>query len=163
MIRNSLLIDFDLCIGCKACEVACKQENNIPVGPKWMSVIQVGPKEVGGKLIMSFIPMRCMHCEKPPCLDACPTGAIMKRNDGIVLINPALCIGCKRCIEVCPFGIPQINPETGIAEMCKLCMDRLEEGLDPACVLACPTKAITFGNINSLTELKQEKSAQSFV
>ena len=157
MVTYSLLVDSDLCIGCQACEVACKQENNIPVGPKWMRVIQVGPEEKGGKLTMSFVPMRCRHCGKPPCLDACPTGAITKRADGIVMIDPELCIGCKECIEACPFGIPQVNPETDVAEMCTLCRHRIDQGLEPACVLACPTRAISFGDINKLSDLKREK------
>jgi Fe-S-cluster-containing dehydrogenase component len=104
-----------------------------------------------------------MHCGKPLCLDACPEEAITKSADGIVLINPDLCTGCKQCIEACPFGIPQLNPETGIAEKCTLCAHRIDKGLEPACVLACPTNAIGFGDINRLSELKKEKFAQNMV
>ena len=163
MTNYSLLIDADLCIGCQACEVACKQENNIPVGPRWVRAIQVGPKEVGGELKMSFIVVRCKHCAKPACMDVCPTDAITKRADGIVLIKPELCTGCKACIEACPFGAPQLNPEKSIVEMCTLCVHRIDQGLAPACFLACPTEAISFGDTNTLIESKREKYAESFV
>jgi len=163
MAKYSLLVDIDLCIGCQACEIACKQENDVAVGIRWVQVVQVGPKEVGGKLSMSFIPMRCKHCAKPACMDACPTEAITQRTDGIVEINPSLCTGCKACIEACPFGAPQLNPETDTVEWCTMCVHRVDKGLEPACVLACPTGAIDFGNTNRLSELKREKYAQSLV
>lgn len=159
MVRYSLLVDHDACIGCRACELACKQENRIPVGAQWIRVVQVGPMEVGGKMVMRFVPSRCRHCGKPPCIDACPEGAITRRDDGVVLIDPETCVGCKECIEVCPFGAPQIDPETGSAGKCTLCMHRIDQGLKPACVLACPTRAITFGDINHLGELKRGKVA----
>ena len=163
MAKYSLLVDIDLCIGCQACEIACKQENNAPAGVRRVQVVQVGPKEVDGRLVMSFIPVRCKHCAKPACIDACPTEAITQRADGIVVINPGLCTGCKACIEACPFGAPQLNPETNIAEWCTMCLHRIDKGLEPACVLACPTGAIHFGNSNKLSEFKREKYAQNLV
>jgi len=163
MTNYSLLIDADLCIGCQACEVACKQENNIPVGPRWIRALPVGPKEVGGELKMSFIVARCRHCADPPCIPVCPTDAITKRTDGIVLINPELCIGCEACIEACPFGSPQLNPRKGIIEKCTLCVHRIDQGLAPACFLACPTGAIDFGDTNTLIESKRERHAERFV
>ena len=163
MAKYSLLVDIDLCIGCQACEIACKQENNIAVGLRWVQVIQVGPKEVDGRLVMSFIPVRCKHCAKPACMDACPTEAITQRADGIVVINPGLCTGCKACIEACPFGAPQLNPGTNTVEWCTMCMHRIDKGVEPACVLACPTGAIHFGNTNQLSEAKRERYAQSLV
>ena len=106
-IKKSLLLDVDLCVGCFACEVACKQEHNLPVGRRWIRVVKEDPKKVGGKLFMHFVPVHCRHCGKPPCIDVCPVGAISKRSDGIVLSNEKLCIGCKISMEACPFGARQ--------------------------------------------------------
>jgi len=162
MVKYSVQVDVDVCQGCQACEISCKQENGIPVGPRWIRVIQVGPKEVGGKLKVTFVPMLCKHCSKPVCRDACPTGAITQRVDGIVMINSDLCTGCKACIEACPFGAPQLNPETNLVEKCTMCAHRIDKGLKPVCVLACPTGALSFGDTNSLTELKRGRYAESF-
>lgn len=161
MSQYSILHDVDLCVGCQACEVACKQENNVAVGTRWIRAIQVGPREVGAKLIINFVLIRCMHCTKPVCLDACPVGAITKRLDGIVLINPEICIGCAECVQVCPRGAPQLNPKTNIFEMCTMCVHRVDKGLEPVCVRACPYEAIRFGETNQLIELKRERFASS--
>ncbi|MEM3703318.1 MAG: 4Fe-4S dicluster domain-containing protein [Candidatus Bathyarchaeia archaeon] len=108
--------------------------------------------------MLSFACIRCMHCSKPPCLDACPTKAIYKEADGIVLVNRDLCIGCKMCVEVCPFRVIQFNLQDNIVEKCTLCVHRVREGLKPSCVLACPTKALMFGEANEILNLKQEQS-----
>jgi len=160
MERYSLLIDPSLCIGCQACEVACKQANNLPVGPKFMRVITVGPLKRGEKLEMSFVPMACMHCADAPCISACPEGAITRRADGIVLINESSCIGCKYCMEFCPFGALQFNDTKGVVEKCTLCVERLDKGLKPMCELHCPTRAISSGDINELSELKRQQRAK---
>lgn len=161
MVKYSIVARRDLCLGCQACEIACKQEHDIPVGPRWMRAITVGPEEVGGKLRLSFHHIRCMHCSQPPCIDACPVDAISKRIDGIVLINEELCIGCDACIEACPFGAPQFNPEKNIVEKCNLCVHRVDEGLKPACVLVCPTGALLFGDINKVTEEIRMRKAKT--
>jgi len=148
--RISLIVDLDRCLFHRSCEVACQQENNLPLGVKWMRVLVAGPEEVDGKLKRTFPHIRCRHCGQPPCIEACPTEAITKRADGIVLIDPELCIGCKECIEACPFGAPQFDPEQEIVGMCNLCAHRLDQGLKPACVENCPTEAIKFGEINEL-------------
>ena len=163
MDQKNLLIDLEYCTGCRACEVACKQENNIPVGIKWINVVKVGPRMVGGKLKMDFVPMRCRHCAKAPCIDACPEKAITKRSDGIVLINPELCTGCMVCFEACPFGVIQLNPETHAAEKCNLCVHRIDAGLEPACVHYCQTNCMYFGNINELMKIIQDREAKSAV
>ena len=160
MVKYSLLAQRDLCLGCQACEIACKQEHDIPVGPRWMHVITIGPDEVGGKLRLSFNQMRCMHCGEPPCIEACPVDAITKRIDGIVLINQELCIGCKACIEACPFGAPQYNPEKNVVEQCNLCVHRVDKGLKPACVLTCPTGALLFGDTSEVTEEVRTRKAK---
>jgi len=163
MSQKSLFVDFEYCIGCRACEVACKQENNIPVGIKWINVIKVGPRMVGDKLRMDFIPMRCRHCAKAPCIDACPEKAITKRSDGIVLIDKGLCTGCMACIEACSFGAIQLNPQKQVAEKCTLCVHRVDAGLEPACVRACPSKCMYFGNINELMGMIQAKVSKRLV
>ena len=158
-MNSKLLVDIDLCVGCFSCEVACKQEHNLPQGPRLIKVIQVGPKEVGGKLIMAFIPKHCRHCEKPPCIESCPVDAISKRNDGIVLFNDKLCIGCGNCIEACPFGAPQLNPETKVVQACDLCHERIDRSELPACVQNCPNKALHFCDPNDLSDKFRQKSA----
>ena len=162
-IRVTLLADIDLCIGCFACETACKQEHNLPVGIKWISIVQVGPQEIGGRLVMDFVPMHCRHCENPPCMQACPVDAISRRNDGIVLFNEEICIGCKQCIEACPFGAAQYNPEIERVQACNLCYERVDQGLLPACVQNCPTQALIFGAPNTLSEQRRKKQASTFL
>ena len=159
MTQYALLVDEKRCVGCQTCEVACKQENSLPVGPKWMAVIS-RIKEVDGKLVMSFSLIRCRHCANPPCIPACPTNAITTRTDGIVLIHQELCDGCMACIEACPFGAPQFNPEKNTVEMCTLCVHRIEKALKPACVQHCPSEALHFGDINELAQVIRERRAQ---
>ena len=152
MPRNGLFIDYEYCTGCYACEVACKQEHNLPVGPRWIKVYSDGPREIEGKLQLRYMVTHCMHCRRPSCKDACPVGAISKRDDGIVLIDGELCIGCKDCIEACPLGVMQFDEEGGVAQKCDLCVGRLDAGLAPACVAACPSHCIYFGDIIEVTE-----------
>ena len=159
MTKNKLFIDYELCFGCYACEVACKQENGLPPGPKWISVKTVGPRKIDGKLVMDFVPLTCMHCGKAPCIDACPEGAINKRDDGIVLISPELCIGCLACLQVCPFSALQFNEERDLVEKCDLCVHRIEHDLKPACVQACPAGAIYFDDANEITEKLRQRRA----
>lgn len=159
MAQKRLFVDFDYCIGCRACEVACKQENHIPVGIKWINVVQVGPRMVGNKLKMDFIPMRCRHCVNAPCIEACPEKAIAGRSDNIVLIDSDLCTGCMACTEACSFGAIQLNPQTQVAEKCTLCVPRIDAGLEPACVHACPSKCMYFGDINEIMGTIQAREA----
>jgi DMSO reductase iron-sulfur subunit len=162
-IKKSLLLDVDLCVGCFACEVACKQEHNLPVGRRWIRVVKVGPKKVGGKLFMHFVPVHCRHCGKPPCIDVCPVGAISKRSDGIVLSNEELCIGCKICMEACPFGALQYNPEKEVIEACNLCVERVDKGLEPICVQNCPTGALRFGDTTEFVLQRQKRGVKSLI
>lgn len=156
-MQYSLLFDAERCIGCHACEVACKQENNVPAGPKWIRVIRKGPWETSNGLKMTYILERCRHCGRPPCIVVCPVNAIMKQDNGIVCIDRERCIGCKNCIEACPFKAPQFIEEEKIVEMCTLCEHRLQRGLNPSCVENCMTKAIQFGDINSLSQILTQK------
>lgn len=160
-MKWTLLTDIDLCYGCFACETACKQEHNLPADTNWIKVVQAGPKIVGGRLTMDFVPMHCRHCEKPSCVEACPENAISRRSDGIVLLNEELCIGCEQCVEACPFGARQLNPEKGVVQGCNLCYERVDQGLPPICVQNCPTEALVFGDPKTLPDRLKKKQAQT--
>lgn len=154
--------DQKRCIGCRACEIHCKTENNVQVGPSFCKIINVGPTVRGGVPRMDFIFMPCFHCEKPWCVSACPTGAMQKREkDGIVFVEQDLCIGCKACITACPWGTPQWNRETGKAFKCHYCKDRLDEGLQPACVTGCTTAALKWVAPSESTQMRREQFAKA--
>lgn len=160
MEKKSLLVDMDLCYGCFSCEVACKQEHGLAAGPSFITVHQVGPTRIGGKLIMDFVPMACKHCGKPACIEACPEDAIYKRSDGIVLVTEEKCTGCQLCIEACPLGALQFIREKNIVQKCDLCVDRTDRGRLPACVHHCPTEALIFGDPKILSERVQKRRAE---
>lgn len=162
MSKYYLFQDIKKCIGCHACEIQCKSNKNLPLGPKPCQVIQVGPKFIGGLPKISFIFMPCFHCENPWCVSACPTGAMQKRSkDGIVFINKDLCVGCKTCVSACPWGAPQWNQDTGKVEKCDYCMDRIDEGLKPACVTTCTTGCLKFDNVEDMIQIRRERHAAS--
>jgi Fe-S-cluster-containing dehydrogenase component len=142
MEKVSLMFFKKDCMGCHACEVACKQEHKLGVGPRLVRVIEKG---------CDFIPIYCHHCANAPCQKACPSGAIDKTTRGLVLINNDLCIGCKECLEACPFGAMQFEEEKGLAVKCDLCVDRLAENQRPACSLVCPTQTIHYGDMKALS------------
>jgi Fe-S-cluster-containing dehydrogenase component len=137
MKTGTLLIDIDRCIRCHACEVACKQEHDLPAKPRWSSVVTMEPRAIQGKLVTDFVFTTCMHCKEPTCALVCPAKAIIKREDGIVIIDDAKCTGCGFCVHACPFGAMEINPEKKTAWKCSLCIDRLEYALEPSCVQHC--------------------------
>ena len=141
------LLDQDRCIGCHACTTACKSENEVPLGVTRTYVKSV---EVGTfpQVRRAFQVTRCNQCADAPCVAACPTQAMYRRDDGIVDFDKEVCIGCKACIAACPYDAIFINPEDNSAEKCNLCAHRLEIGLEPACVTVCPTQAILVGDLN---------------
>ena len=164
MARYTLLIDYKLCFDCHACEVACKQENGLPVGVNWIKVITVGPRKINGGLFMEFIPMTCRHCSRPPCLEVCPVdGAISKLPNGAVVIDTALCIGCMACADACPFDAIDTDATKTIAGKCNMCVQLVEKGLKPSCVKACPSGAIQFGEVNELIAQRREENAQRMI
>src|SRR5574340_218526 len=115
MPQYTLQVDHKLCFGCFTCEVACKQEHNIPPGINWIKVITIGPGNVGGKLSLDFIPVTCRHCLQAPCIAACPVeGAIVKLPNGAVIIKAASCIGCMACGDACPFHAIVADPVTKV-------------------------------------------------
>lgn len=138
------------CIGCRACEMACKDKNGLPPGPRFRRVqyIEGGtyPEVYAYKVNMS-----CNHCAEPACLPTCPTGAIWKRQDnGVVDIDSTLCIGCRRCEAACPYGAPQFDVSDGLVKKCNMCIDELEANRKPYCVMACMMRVLDVGPIDQI-------------
>ena len=171
MPTTAFLTDSSLCIGCKACEVACKEWNEVPdQGFSWKGLSYdhtaslghsawrhvkfvertvAGPD--GGALpAWEFLSDVCKHCENAGCLEACPTGAIVRTEFGGVFLQPDVCNGCGYCVVTCPFGVVDRRPDDGRAFKCTFCYDRQKAGLIPACAKACPTESILFGEIDEL-------------
>jgi Fe-S-cluster-containing dehydrogenase component len=141
------VLDQTKCIGCHACTTACKSENEVPVGVTrtYVKSVDVG---LFPQARRAFQVTRCNQCTDAPCVAACPTQAMFRRDDGIVDFDKTICIGCKACMAACPYDAIFINPEDHSAEKCNMCAHRLDMGLEPACVTVCPTEAILVGDGN---------------
>ena len=146
-MQYGFVIDNRKCIGCHACTVACKTENHVSLGVNrtWVKYVEKGAFPNTRRV---FQVTRCNHCEKPPCVTICPTTAMYQRKDGIVDFNPDRCIGCKACMQACPYDSIYIDPEQGTAAKCHFCAHRTEIGLEPACVIVCPEHAIIAGDLS---------------
>lgn len=153
--------DASACNGCKACQIACKDKNDLPVGLNWRRVAQYGGGEwtthptrpdlvVPINIFAYSMSFACMHCENPACVNVCPTSAMTKRADGIVLVNQDQCIGCRYCEWACPYGAPQFDERKGVMSKCTLCEDLVAQGQNPACVDSCPARALGFGELSEL-------------
>lgn len=146
MSKYRLKLDKNRCIHCKACEVHCKSKNNTPLGIKLGVHTSSLPVMKDGVPFIKASYQCCYHCEEPACVDVCPTEAMKRReSDGIVYVVQEDCIGCEACIEACPWHIPVFNAATNTVLKCDFCMDRVDKGLKPACVTACTTHALSFG------------------
>jgi tetrathionate reductase subunit B len=144
--RLALAVDSRKCINCKACMVACKAENEVPLGCSRNRINE----DSGGaypRLRASFEPEQCHHCASPSCVRVCPTGASYQREDGLVLVNADDCIGCGYCIIACPYDARFFNEETRVVDKCTMCAHRVDAGRPPACVETCPTKVRTLGDL----------------
>ena len=172
----SKYIDTTTCIGCKACEVACQQWNDLaPVAPqqtgtyqtmpelhaRFWNLIRFNEQDTQGGLQWLMRKDQCMHCEDPGCLEACPAPwAIVQYENGIVDVNPTACIGCGYCLTGCPFNVPKFETAGGKMAKCTLCVDRVGVGLEPACVKACPTGCLQFGPKDAMVARGQARVEQ---
>lgn len=151
--------DQSLCNGCKACQVACKDKHDAPLGVNWRRVVEYsgGSWQQDGD---TFVPnvfsyytsIACNHCENPICVEVCPTTAMHQGEDGVVTVDSGKCVGCRYCEWACPYSAPQFNADLGYMTKCDLCADYRETGQDPACVAACPSRALDWGPIDELRE-----------
>ncbi len=155
MSKIALVIDISRCIGCRTCTVACKMENNVPLGINRMRVFNPQgsmyfDKPVGAypNLKMYWTPVPCQHCEEAPCIKSCPSGALQKRADGIVTLDKTKCTGCRYCAWVCPYDVPQYDKEARVSDKCTLCSHRIDKGEEPMCVMCCPARAIKYGDLD---------------
>jgi formate dehydrogenase iron-sulfur subunit len=173
-VEVSKLVDIDLCIGCKACEVACKEWNDLEVedtsnfggyqshpdltANTW-DLMRFNEVELGNDDIAWLIRKdSCLHCEEPGCLLACPApGAVVQYENGIVDFDQDKCIGCQYCISGCPFDIPRLDSKTKKVYKCTMCVDRVSNALEPACVKACPTGSIRFGTKEEMVAYGEDK------
>ena len=146
-MRYGFVIDQRRCIGCHACTVACKEENQVPLGAfrTWVKYVERGTFPHTRRY---FAVLRCNHCDAAPCVTICPTVALYRRPDGIVDFDGARCIGCKSCMQACPYDALYIDPDTRTAAKCNYCAHRVEVGLEPACVIVCPEQAIIAGDLD---------------
>jgi anaerobic dimethyl sulfoxide reductase subunit B (iron-sulfur subunit) len=166
MSKHAFYLDTNRCVGCFACTVACMDQNDLDVGPDaagaWRQVFSL-ESGVGGEARIRYVSLACMHCEDAPCLMACPTGALGREvGTQVVAVNAALCIGCHSCSIACPFGVPRFGKD-GTMQKCDLCSARLENGMEPACVRVCPTKALQQGDPNQIARDREKKAAAKLV
>jgi len=145
--------DEGRCVQCHTCELACKSSHDLEPGMKWRNVTETWEGSYPD-VTRTFLSKSCMHCEKPPCIEACPVGAISKRaEDGIVVVDLEKCNGCKECLPACPYEIPQFGKD-GKMQKCDYCTGN---GTDPACTVSCPGEALSFGPMDELLELAKKK------
>lgn len=183
-MAKGFFTDTTVCIGCKACEVACKQWNQLPddgflfSGLSYDNTVALGastwrhvafierPVPLGGQTTglgnfsWLFLSDVCKHCQRAGCLDNCPTGAIIRTEFDSVYVQPDVCNGCGYCIVGCPFGVIDRRPDDGRAWKCTLCYDRLKDDLEPACAKACPTDSIHFGELDDLRTMASARVAE---
>ncbi|WP_429170606.1 4Fe-4S dicluster domain-containing protein [Aeromonas rivipollensis] len=149
-VRYGMLHDETACIGCTACMDACREVNQVPQGVSRLEIIRSGPVGEFPDAEYHFFRKSCQHCDNAPCVHVCPTGAShIRKEDGIVDVDPDLCVGCMYCLAACPYQVRFINPVTRVADKCDFCRKtNLAAGKEPACVASCPTRALVFGNLD---------------
>jgi formate dehydrogenase iron-sulfur subunit len=147
-----IFMDLNRCIYCRACEVACEREHE---GHSFMSVLLLDERH--------SLPMNCRHCEKSPCVAACPTGALNRVENGPVIISTMKCIGCSLCAMVCPFGVLELDYLNRVMRKCDLCIHRLNEGKLPACVTTCPARALDYDEFDNIMRRIKERAAKAII
>jgi anaerobic dimethyl sulfoxide reductase subunit B (iron-sulfur subunit) len=160
--RIGFYFDSSACSGCKACQIACKDKNGLDVGLRWRRIVEVSGggwtrsnRFVKNESYVYNVSVACMHCQKPICVEVCPTKAMAKGADGIVAIDPDRCIGCRYCEWACPYGAPQYDKASGTMTKCNMCSDYVAVGKAPACVSACQMRVLDYGDIELLRERYQ--------
>ncbi len=144
--RYAMVVDLRRCTGCQACSVACKAEHRVPLGTAftWVKAVEQGRFPATRHL---SLPTLCNHCERPSCVDGCPVGASYVDEGGIVRVDPHRCVACKYCFWACPYGVRIFDPDYGVCRKCDFCAHRVAAGVSPACVAACPSGALAFGDL----------------
>jgi anaerobic dimethyl sulfoxide reductase subunit B (iron-sulfur subunit) len=157
--QMAFFFDATACTSCKTCQTACKSRNSLPIGILWRRVYEIaggswqnGNMTWNQDLFAYNLSMACNHCEKPICVEVCPTKALFKREDGIVLIDASRCIGCQYCSWVCPYDALQFNADGGYMTKCTFCVEEIDAGKPPTCVAACPMRALDYGDKQALIE-----------
>ncbi|MCI8367658.1 MAG: 4Fe-4S dicluster domain-containing protein [Eggerthellaceae bacterium] len=149
MSRYCIVVDLDKCIDCKACEVGCKYENDLPLGERWNRVLTCGPYGTFPDLSLYYLPVMCQQCENAPCVKVCPTGASYRDPDtNVVLVDKEKCIGCKYCMMACPYSVRSWNQTEKVVEKCTLCAQRTSAGEVPFCVYTCCGDARYYGDLD---------------
>ncbi len=166
--RPAFYVDTQICTGCKTCMVACKDKNDLGPGVRWRRVVEYSGGEWLSRpdgtfrqdVFAYYISVSCNHCVEPICVEVCPTTAMNQDESGIVTVDQTKCMGCKYCQWACPYGAPQYQVESGRMSKCDFCRDALRAGGVPACVAACPTRALRFGDLD---ELQQDFGGQKAI
>ena len=156
--RPSFFLDTQICTGCKTCIIACKDKNDLPLGVRWRRVVEftggdwVQHKDgtVSQNVFAYYISVGCNHCREPICVEVCPTTAMHQNDRGIVTVDPGKCVGCRYCEWACPYSAPQFDTSIEQMTKCDFCEDKIEQGEEPACVAACPTRSLQFGEYDDL-------------
>lgn len=150
MGKLGFFVDLNKCVGCRTCEAACDStwETPLDVSFRKVGTLESGEFPAFERLFMS---LACHHCDMPACAQSCPTNAYTKRDDGVVILDPEVCIGCKMCTFACPYGAPQYSETTGRVTKCHFCQPLIDEGGEPRCVESCPYDALDWGDMGELT------------
>ena len=151
--RYAFVVDSERCFGCMSCAMACKNYYQQSVGVHWRDVHPLD-ESIYSYRERAFFSLACNHCDNPVCAQVCPVQAYEVREDGIVVHLHDRCIGCKNCVNVCPYSAPKFNEETKKAEKCSMCHERVDAGQRPACVEACPVEALQFVDLNSYADTR---------
>lgn len=163
MRQYMILVDLDRCIGCRGgCQVACKTEHDIALGPSRSRLYTMGPTGKFPDLEMYFMPVMCQQCENPECVAVCPTGACYKDSeDGVIKINRESCIGCKTCQRACPYKTNLFNQELRVMDKCSICDSLRKKGSEPVCVRNCSGGALSYGDINDPDSIVSKKMKEA--